>query len=192
MAEHRPIGKIYRIPPQPPDEAHTRWVPAGAITIGVEYRDVTPEGLVATYEHDPDQLAEMLARSPEGGFADEGVSLHVRGRDDGHEYLRFDVFDGEPHYHYVHRVPEGEPVVNQVVDFDVAAHGDMLPWALECIRSRLPAMLAVAGGTDLAKRLDPAAVAFALEEVAALATAARDAHRARATATQDAARPEAS
>lgn len=178
MGDPRPIGKVYDIPPQPPDEASTRWIRAGAVTIGVEYRDVTPDGLVATYAHDPDQLAAMLAQSPEGGFADEGVSLHVCGTDDGHEYLRFDVFDGEPHYHYVHKVAPGAEVVNQVVDFDVAAHGDMLTWALECIRSRLPQMLPLAGGADLVARLDQAAIDVALAEVTPLATAARAAHRA--------------
>jgi len=180
MSQPRPVGTIYHIPPQPPDEARTRWIPAGVVTIGVEYRDVTPEALVETYRDDPEQLAEMLAKSPEGGFADEGVSLHVNGTDDGHEYLRFDVFDGEPHYHYVHRVGPGEDPVNQVVDFDVAAHGEMLPWALECIRHRLPAMLPRAGGAALVGRLDQAAIDAALATVAPLAEAAQAAHRARA------------
>jgi len=178
MAEPRPIGTVYGIPPQPPDAMHTRWFPAGAVTIGVESRDVTPEALVETYRDDPDQLAELLAKSPEGGFADEGVSLHVTG-DDGHEYLRFDVFDGEPHYHYVHRTSPDAPVVNQVVDFDVAAHGDMLGWAFECIRHRLPQMLPCAGGDDLVPRLDRAALDAALDEVVPFAEAARAARRAR-------------
>ena len=179
MAEPRPIGKVYNIPPQPPDAAHTRWIPAGALTIGVEYRDVTPEALEATYADNPEQLAEMLAKSPEGGFADEGVSLHVNGTADGHEYLRFDVFDGEPHYHYVHRVPAGADPVNQVCDYDVNAHGDMLTWALDCIRTRLPQMLPHAGGADLLTQVDQAELETALVEVTELATAARDAHRER-------------
>ena len=177
MAEPRPIGKVYDIAPQPPDEAHTRWIAAGPVTIGVEYRDVTPDALIETYRDDPDQLAALLAQSPEGGFADEGVSLHVNGTDDGHEYLRFDVFDGEPHYHYVHKVPVGAAVVNQVVDYDVAAHGEMLTWALDCIRTRLPVMLPLAGGAALADALDPAALDAALAEVEPLAVAAQAAHR---------------
>jgi hypothetical protein len=173
---------VYNIPPQPPDAAHTRWIAAGAITIGVEYRDVTPEALEATYADNPEQLAEMLARSPDGGFADEGVSLHVNGTADGHEYLRFDVFDGEPHYHYVHRVPEGTDPVNQVCDYDVNAHGDMLTWALDCIRTRLPQMLPHAGGADLLTLIDQAELEAALAEVTDLATAAQAAHRDRANA----------
>jgi len=180
MAEPRPIGKVYDIAPQPPDAAHTRWIAAGPLTIGVEYRDVTPDALVESYRDDPEQLAALLAQSPEGGFADEGVSLHVNGADDGHEYLRFDVFDGEPHYHYVHKVPAGAPVVNQVVDYDVAAHGEMLTWALDCIRTRLPVMLPLAGGAALADALDQAALDAALTEVAPLAVAAQAAHRSRA------------
>ena len=179
MAEPRPIGKVYNIPPQPPDAAHTRWIPAGALTIGVEYRDVTPEALEATYADNPEQLAEMLAKSPDGGFADEGVSLHVNGTADGHEYLRFDVFDGEPHYHYVHRVPAGADPVNQVCDYDVNAHGDMLTWALDCIRTRLPQMLPHAGGADLVAQLDATKLEAALADVTELAVAAQAAHRER-------------
>jgi hypothetical protein len=61
---------------------------------------------------------ELLEKSPEGGFADEGVTIHVFDASDGHEYLRFDVFDDEPHYHYIHRTV-GDTVVNNVIDFDV-------------------------------------------------------------------------
>ena len=32
---------------------------------------------------------------------DEGVSLHVCDGETGAEYLRFDVFVKEPHYHYI-------------------------------------------------------------------------------------------
>lgn len=179
MAEPRPVGKVYAIAPQPPDEASTRWIPAGVVTIGVEYRDVDPADLEALYGHDPAQLAELHEKSPDGGFADEGVSLHLRGTDDGHEYLRFDVFDGEPHYHYVHHTPPDAPVVNQVIDFDVAAHGEMLPWALACLRDRLPEMLPVAGGDHLVAGLDRAALDAALAEAGALAAAAQRAARAR-------------
>jgi hypothetical protein len=70
-------------------------------------------------------------------------------------------------------------VVNQVVDYDVAGHGDMLAWALDCIRHRLPEMLRHAGGAELAGRLDPAAVDAALVDVTAQATSAQAAHRAR-------------
>jgi hypothetical protein len=176
----RTVGVVYGIPPQPPDDANTRYLAAGAVTIGVEYRTVDPEALVKTYEHDPEQLRELLERSPTGGFTDEGVSLHVCGADDGHEYVRFDVFDDEPHYHYNHA---GSEVVNNVVAFDEVAHGDMLTWALDCIRHRLPAMLEHAGGGHLVPQLDLALVGEVVDEVGVLAAdAQRDIRAVRAAA----------
>ena len=164
------IGKVYGIPPQPLVAEHTRFVPAGNLRLGIEYRSLDPDSLVETYKHDAAQLAEMLERSPEGGFTDEGLSLHVCGAEDGHEYVRFDVFDGEPHYHYNHPGPE---VINNVIDFDTTAHGDMLPWALACLRARLPAMLTEAGGGALVDGLDQAAIDAAVDELTALAAQVR-------------------
>jgi len=179
------IGKVYAIPPQPVDPENTRWFPAGVVTIGVEYRDVDPEGLVATYKDNPGHLAELLERSPAGGFSDEGVSLHVAESDGGHEYLRFDAFDDEPHYHYIHRPGDRDPdeVVNNVIDYDTVAHGDMLTWALERIRTRLPEMLAEAGGGHLVPLLDPAALSRVVDEVGVMARHAQRAVRERRTAS---------
>jgi hypothetical protein len=178
------IGKIYNIPPQPPVAEHTRMLPAGVLTFGVEYRDVDPASLVETYKDNAAHLAELEERSPAGGFSDEGVSIHVFGTDDGHEYVRFDVFDDEPHYHYVHRTAAGEDVVNNVIDFDTAALGDMLPWAIERLRTRLPEMLSEAEGGHLVPELDPTLVARVVDDVAVLAGDARAAHRAAAGAAR--------
>jgi hypothetical protein len=167
------IGKVYGIPPQPPVEARTHRVPAGAITFGVEYRALDPESLRATYADNPRYLTELEARSPDGGFTDEGVSIHVWGSDDGHEYLRFDVFADEPHYHYVHHTGPTGDIVNNVVDFDVVAYGDMLPWVLERLRTRLPEMLVEAGGEPVAAAVDPDVVAGAVDDVARLAESVR-------------------
>jgi hypothetical protein len=168
------IGKVYAMSPQPPVEEDTRYFPAGNVTLGIEYRSLDPGGLVETYKHDPAQLAELLEKSPEGGFTDEGLSLHVCGTDDGHEYVRFDVFAGEPHYHYNHPGPE---IVNNVIDFDVAAHGDMLPWALECLRSRLPEMLAEAGGASLVAGLDPDAIGRVVDQLEGIAASVQAVRR---------------
>jgi hypothetical protein len=169
------IGKTYAIPPQPPIPENLVTFEAGNVSIGVEYRDLDPEGLVATYRDNPAHLAELLARSPEGGFTDEGVSLHVFDASDGHEYVRFDVFDADPHYHYNHR---GTEVVNNVIEFDMVAHGDMLPWALERIRTRLPEMLTEAGGTHLVAGLDQNAIEQALERATPVAEGAQATWRA--------------
>jgi hypothetical protein len=169
------IGKTYGIPPQPPVPENLTTFEAGNVSIGVEYRDLDPEGLVATYRDNPAHLAELLARSPEGGFTDEGVSLHVFDATDGHEYVRFDVFDADPHYHYNHH---GADVVNNVIEFDVIAQGDMLPWALERIRTRLPEMLSEAGGAHLVAGLDQEAIEQALQQVTPIAEQAQSTSRA--------------
>ncbi|WTW98847.1 hypothetical protein OG216_38335 [Streptomycetaceae bacterium NBC_01309] len=171
------VGAVYGIPPQPPIAENTRMLDAGALRIGVEYRDVRADDLRATYAGNAEQLAELEEKSPVGGFSDEGVSVHVFGTEDGHEYLRFDLFDGEPHYHYNHRPgPDGE-VVNNVVPFDVTAGGDMLVWAFERLRTRLPEMLAKAGGEELAAKVDAALLEPVLTEAQAMALAARAAYR---------------
>ena len=165
-------GTTYNIPPQPPVAENTHVLPAGALTFGVEYRDLDPESLRATYAGNAEQLAELLAKSPEGGFTDEGVTIHVFDAHDGHEYLRFDVFDDEPHYHYVHRHDDGT-IENQVIDFDPTANGDMLAWAIDCLRTRLPEMLTAAGGGRLVNHLDMQEIAPVLDDVAAMADNAR-------------------
>ncbi len=171
------IGKVYGIPPQPPVPEQTVYLEAGALRIGIEYRDVDPESLQATYAGDEAQLTELETASPEGGFSDEGVSIHVCDAEDGHEYLRFDVFDDEPHYHYIHRTPDGAPAVNNVIEFDAVAHGDMLAWTIERLRTRLAAMLEAAGGAHLVDRLDMNVVGPAIDEVQQLAENVRAAHR---------------
>jgi len=173
------IGEVYNMPPQPPVAEHTRSFPAGAVTFGVEYRDLDPASLTATYAGNAAHLAELEERSPEGGFSDEGVSIHVCGTDDGHEYVRFDVFDQEPHYHYVHKPEADGTIVNNVIAFDTVALGNMLDWAIERLRTRLPAMLRAAGGEDVAARLEDEQVARAIDEVERLA---RRAQAARASA----------
>jgi hypothetical protein len=172
------IGNVYNMPPQPPVPENTRYLEAGAITFGLEYRDVDPESLEATYADNEAHLAELAERSPEGGFADEGVSIHVCGTDDGHEYVRFDVFDGEPHYHYIHAEGPGGEIVNNVIDFDTSAHGEMLPWAIGCLRNRLPEMLTEAGAVQLAHQLDSTTINRVVDEVETMAREAQRAHRA--------------
>jgi hypothetical protein len=123
-------------------------------------------------------MAEMRAHEPAGGYSDVGVSIHVLAADDGHEYLRFDVFDGDPHYHYIR--PSGDH--NQVIGYDAAANGDMLPWAIGCLTTRLADMLREAGGGEVAARLNPGGLDAAIDQVATMADAARRAQRHRTAA----------
>ena len=58
------------------------------------------------------------------------------------------------------------------------AHGDMLPWAIGCLRNRLPDMLRQAGGSQLADRIDPAVLGPVVDEVAVIAHESRERFRA--------------
>jgi hypothetical protein len=145
------VGTTYTVPPMAPDPASTDYFDVAPLRIGVEYRKVDPAALQETYGGDSDQMAEIDEHSPEGGFTDEGVSVHVISLADEHEYLRFDVFIDEPHYHYVDR----HAGTNTVVPFDTVAHGEMLAWTIGSLRDRLPEMLSAAGAADIADAVTP-------------------------------------
>ncbi len=156
-------GTVYTVPPIPPDAEHTTWVDAGAISIGVEYRLLDDAELAANYEgEDMKEIQQATGGNP---VEDNGVSLHVAGSDDGHEYLRFDLFDREPHYHYIQKSRDEQTIV----DYDRVALGPMLPWALDQIRTRLVAMLSFADGEALVPKLDPQRIEASLVEVEKLA-----------------------
>lgn len=154
----------YQMMPIPPDEAATRFVEADPLRIGVELRFLDEAELDAAYGDDAGAMAEIEANKPAAGVEDRGISLHVFG-DDGREYLRFDMFEAGPHYHYIAH-DAGE---NVIVDFDPVAHGPMLPWALGQLRERLSAMLERAGAGALATRIDAGRLADRLGEVERLA-----------------------
>jgi hypothetical protein len=73
----------------------------------------------------------------------------------------------------VHNTGASGDVVNNVIDFDAVAFGDMLPWVLDCLRTRLPEMLREAGGDAVADAVDLAAVSRATDDVARLAAVVR-------------------
>jgi len=143
------LGQTYNVQPVPPDPEHTVYTDFGLLRVGVEYRIVDPEALSAAYEGD--DLAEIEEHSPEGGFTDEGLSIHIESVADDHEYIRFDAFDDDPHYHYVDKAAG----TNTLIGFDVAAHGPVVPWVLDQLRQRLAPMLARAGAPHLADMLSP-------------------------------------
>ncbi len=143
------LGQVYDTQPMAPDPAHTTYLDAGALRIGVEYRKLDPQVLADYY--DGDDLAEVEKHSPEGGFTDEGVSIHVESVADDHEYLRFDVFVDDPHYHYVDKGAG----TNTVIGYDRAAHGEMLGWVVGQVRHRLAPMLEAAGAGHVAADLGP-------------------------------------
>lgn len=156
------VGTTYDIPPAPPDPASTDWLDIGPLRIGIEYRKLDPVALDAIYAGS-EHLDALHEASPEGGFTDEGVSVHVVSVADDHEWVRFDMFVEEPHYHYVNK----SAGTNTVVFYDTVAHGPVVEWTLGRLRHRLPEMLRHAGGADVADAVDDAVAA----EVAALVEA---------------------
>lgn len=160
-------GTVYHVPPIPPDPAHTVYVEAGPLRIGIEHRVLDDADLEANYQGEA--MAEIEAAVAGQDISDNGVSLHVFGAADGHEYLRFDMFEREPHYHYI-RNDAG--AYQTILEFDRVAHGEMLPWALEQLRTRLVEMLRFAGAESLIEALDARALEASLPEVERLAVAA--------------------
>jgi hypothetical protein len=165
------VGKVVTLPPEPlvPDE--TTFVAEGPIRIGVERRHITTESLRALYQGNPDHAAAFEARvHRDGTLDDRGVSIHVLSAATGHEYLRFDCFDEDPHYHYIHHEEDGS-LRNRWVIYDAAANGAMLPWALDRLRHHLGQMLAGAGAEPDMVSVDGERVGHLVDQVASLATA---------------------
>ena len=150
----------YSLMPIPPIEAHTHWFEAGGIRIGVEYRLLT-DAIAAA--------AQLVAANGDvpgieaDSVDDRGVSLHVVARQDGEdrEFLRFDCFQEDPHYHYV----SWRDKSNEMVHLDPVADGDPLAWALDRLRTRIQPMLTRAGAGDVANALDLPAVHAALPRI---------------------------
>jgi hypothetical protein len=154
-----PMGTFVPSIPVPHDPAVTTYVQAGPVTFGVEPRVFDPVAEAAKLTAE-----EVAAAGPDALFhaaePDSGVCLHVFDSVELTEWLRFDCFDGEPHYHYI--VP-GQG--NMLVRYDRTANGPMLPWAVGVLRRRLPEMLALLGAGHLAVSLDPDRLAAALDHV---------------------------
>jgi hypothetical protein len=149
-------GNRYEQLPIPMVAEHCVTVDAGAVQLLVESRQLTNEILDATYHG---------AVKPEIRFDDFGASLHVCGTADGLEYLRFDCFENEPHYHYI----EPAAGANVVVRIDELAVGDPIEFSLACVERHLPDMLRNCGVADLADD-----VAGQLERVQAAVIEVRD------------------
>lgn len=156
----------YDIMPIPPVEAHSERFEAGPVTIWVEYR-LLDDAIAA---------AHTVTAGYDGTIEtidDRGVSLHVFGEPspgaERVEFLRFDCFEEDPHYHYVSYARQ----TNEMVHLEPAATGDPLEWALDRIRTRLPQMLARAGADALAARIDPNEIEAVLPKVTEAAYRAR-------------------
>lgn len=154
----------YRTLPVPAFEEYTARIAAGAVTFGVEYRHLDDAVILAYYG--PDARARFDNKAPagldDGPVEEDGLSLHVFSTRDGGEILRFDCFDDAAHYHLLD--PTGP--TNTVIEHDREKEGPLLGWALHALRTGLPELLERAGAKDLARAVEPAVVAAALERVA--------------------------
>jgi hypothetical protein len=130
-------GNRYERLPIPMVTEHCIPVDAGAVRLVVESRTLTNEILDDTYHG---------AVEPGIRFDDFGATLHVCGTADGLEYLRFDCFENEPHYHYIDQAAGA----NTVVRIDELAVGDPIDFSLACVEHHLPDMLRHCGVGPLA------------------------------------------
>src|SRR5260370_36416533 len=76
------------------------YVEVGVVTIGVVHREFTLQAL-ETYRGSPG-VQDIVDRIENEGFYDRGVSVYVFQAGTKRDYLRFDCFEAEPHYHYHH------------------------------------------------------------------------------------------
>ena len=160
----------YDVMPIPPIEAHTEWFEAGVLRIGVEYRLLTDAIAVTT----PVDAASGDVSSKNMHFDDCGVALHVCGENDGvmREWLRFDCFAEDPHYHYV----SWDVPANEVLPLAPRAAGARGAWRLPRGPPRRPPRRPRAAPTQLAARVDSGALEAALPRIAEAAYRVRYHH----------------
>jgi hypothetical protein len=122
---HVVYGQYHEFKLIPIMDHHAAFFRAGPVTFGVEGR---------------------VLGTPQGVVGEIGASLHLFNADRTEEWLRFDCFDRGPHYHYVlHHLGH-----NIVWGYDPVVNGPMLPWAINALRTRMPALLRKSGADDLA------------------------------------------
>lgn len=110
-------------------EEETTWFSAGPVRIGVESR---------------------AFGTPDGRVLERGPSVHVLDATTNEEWLRFDCFDNEPHYHYILQAFQH----NIVWGYDPAANGPMFDWTIQALEEQLSGMLRKAGADVLADKVE--------------------------------------
>ena len=136
------LGRRYDVMPIPMVPEACIDVEAGPIVFVVEGRKLTDEVIIANAaaQGRPDGIDQP------SGVHDGGMSVHVLDAADRVEYLRFDCFENEPHYHYI----RNDEQANIVVRIDTFAEGSPEEWMLGRLASRLPDMLEHANAAALA------------------------------------------
>ncbi|HEY7496379.1 MAG TPA: hypothetical protein VIH59_35420 [Candidatus Tectomicrobia bacterium] len=92
---------------------------------------------------------------------DRGPSLRIYGDVEGKQVqlLRFDCFEGQPHFHYD---PEGK---NNQLRMDKAHVTDPITWSMDYLRGNVASLVRIAGYSALAGQLDEEVLAAALPTV---------------------------
>ncbi len=161
------VGTRYPILPLPHIPERTELIDVGAVTIGIGHRvldDRTAGEYLRQVGYNP-RPEDGDAGYGNLGAVDGGVSIHVFGKHGGEllEHFRFDCFDDEPHYHYVYQDQKAQ----RRVFLDPVMVPDAPAWALECLRSHLGRILESVGQVELARRIEPAAIAASLPRIEA-------------------------
>ena len=96
-----------------------------------------------------------------GNRGDEGVTFDVTAVDekDGARILRFDCFSKTPHYHV------GSTSKSTVHDMNAEGISDPVRWTLDQLKTRLPALVAEAGYSDIAQTINQDSIALSLTQV---------------------------
>ena len=162
------VGTIeYRAHPARSLPQHTVRIAAGAVDLGVEFRDLDDASVRA--EFGPDAEARFNGGQRPAGMGavleEHGVSLHVWRTDTGDEVFRADCFAEAPHVHFL---TPGDPPRNVVVEHD-PAEGPLLEWTISHLADDLGGLLRRSGADDVADALDAGRVAEAVRTVAQVA-----------------------
>jgi hypothetical protein len=150
--------------PLPVVEDKTEYIDAGPIVFAIEQREVPADLMVKFYE----QVAAAGASVDHNVGDTGGLTVHVFGRRGAGltEYLRFDCFPENPHYHYIYDDGTGQ----EILDVDTVANGDPLAWALRSVRTRLRPMLEKVHAADLVDEAGEAAVEDGINRMEAAIT----------------------
>jgi len=161
-------------PIEMPVDSRIEFVDAGAVTFGVRNRRYSwREGVIiyalGRYEEDQFQF-NVQPRTVEGRYGEQAKNIFSDGIYEGVEgkrlqFLRFEIFNKQPHYHYCH-FPEGK---EEEWNMDDTAEGDLISWTISRLRERLIPMLMRAEFPEVAREVDPQIVSTRLPQVEALA-----------------------
>ena len=131
--------------PIPHDQQSTRYLDAGDVVFGIEYRFLRVHPKANAPEKGGGRPGQEADPVP-GVVRDQGVSIHVFGRDKTlKECFRIDCFKRDPHYHYIWPdVP-----VQERFELDRVIADDIEAWAFDVIRNRLSRVMRRVGGPEV-------------------------------------------